>query len=59
MIYIIQNNDCTSIVDKYEFEVNLRYCKYHNINWVINRYKNISRELIIVERGAVKWIQNY
>ena len=47
MIYIIQNNDCTSIVDKHEFEVHLRYCKEHGLNWVVNKYGNLSRELVI------------
>ena len=48
MIYIIEQEHITTVVTQIEFEAHVRYCKEHNLEWVVNRYGNLSRELIIL-----------
>ncbi len=51
MIYIIEQEHITTVVTQTEFEAYVRFCKEHGLkhglNWVVNKYGNLSRELVI------------
>ena len=47
MIYIIEQEHITAVVTQTEFETHVRFCKEHGLNWVVNKYGNLSRELVI------------
>lgn len=48
MIYIIEMEHTTAVVTQKVFEAHARYCKEHGLNWTINRYGNVSVELVIL-----------